>query len=101
MGNLTAIHEDILIAHERANASFEKGNLLVEIFRRGWCPPPNRRDAVREKYFFGINHMLGVTGAIGYSDEGTGGCASPTYQWEKEHDRWARSLVEVSGSMNM
>lgn len=31
MGSLATVHKEILIAPERANASFEKGDLRVEI----------------------------------------------------------------------
>ena len=33
------LETEILIALERANASFEKGNFRVETVGRGWCPP--------------------------------------------------------------
>ena len=33
------LETEILIALERANASFEKGDFCVETVGRGWCPP--------------------------------------------------------------
>jgi hypothetical protein len=35
LGSLAAVHKEILIALERANASFEKGNLRVETVDEG------------------------------------------------------------------
>ena len=49
MGSFATILEEILIALERANASFEKGSFRNETGGDGWRPPLNRRDAVREK----------------------------------------------------
>ena len=90
-GSLAVAHEEMIIALERANASFEKDNLCVETVGRDRCPPINRRDTVRENkdvISLGIKDTSGVTGAICYLDEEIGGSVSPTYQWGNGYNKW-------------
>ena len=67
-GSLAVAHEEMIIALERANASFERDNLCVETVGRDRCPPVDRRDTVRENKdvisgtsFFGNHHHVNVS----------------------------------------